>query len=114
MADPGEFPIFETEGLQQGRQIWLENCETCHAYGVAGAPLAGDSEAWAPRIAQGTDTLYQHALEGHFGPRGTMMPPRGGNESLSDAEVKAAVDYMVRLAGPRKPSQSNGGSTDDT
>ncbi len=92
-----DFPEFEGEGLALGRSVWLENCEGCHAYGIAGAPLAGDLEDWRPRLARGRATLYEHALEGFFGPMGTMMPPRGGNESLSDEEVRAAVDYMVRL-----------------
>jgi len=81
-----------------GKITWQENCEGCHGIGVAGAPVATDADAWAPRVAQGRDTLYQHAIEGFFGPMGTMMPPRGGNDQLSDEQVRAAVDYMVHLA----------------
>lgn len=66
----------------------------CHAAGVAGAPKPGDKADWAPRIAQGNDVLYKHALEGFTGSKG-MMPARGGNPSLPDDKVKAAVDYMV-------------------
>ncbi len=101
-ASAADYPEFE--GLALGRSVWVANCEGCHAYGIAGAPLPNDSAAWAPRIAQGRDTLYQHALEGFFGPKGTMMPPRGGNESLSDEQVTAAVDYMVQLATVAKPN----------
>jgi len=97
-----DYPVFEGDQLALGRTVWLENCEGCHAYGIAGAPLAGDVEVWAPRIAQGTDVLYAHALEGFFGPGSTMMPARGGNEALSDKEVMAAVDYMGRLAAPEE------------
>ena len=56
-----------------------------------GAPKMGNKIAWQPRIAQGRDKLYDHALRG--------MPPRGGNPKLNDNEVKAAVDYLVKLAG---------------
>jgi cytochrome c5 len=62
----------------------------CHGTGVAGAPKLGDKAAWAPRIKQGKDTLYNHALHGKG-----AMPPKGGNASLADDAVKAAVDYMV-------------------
>ena len=66
----------------------------CHAAGVAGAPKPGDKADWGPRIAQGKETLYKHAIEGYTGSKG-MMPARGGSASLSDADVKAAVDYMA-------------------
>ncbi len=95
MAD---YPEFDGEALQQGREIWLDTCEGCHGIGVAGAPVAGDHKAWAPRIGQGKEVLYEHAIDGFFGPGGTMMPARGGNEQLSEHEVQLAVDYMVRLA----------------
>jgi len=60
----------------------------------AGAPKPGDKADWGPRIAQGTDLLYKHAIEGFTGAKG-MMPARGGSATLSDDEVKAAVDYMI-------------------
>lgn len=88
-------PVFEDPALAAGRSIWMDTCQGCHDIGIAGAPKLGDGKAWAPRIAQGKAVLYEHAINGHFGPRGTMMPPRGGNDALSDEEVKAAVDYMV-------------------
>jgi cytochrome c5 len=54
----------------------------------------GDAADWAPRIAQGMDTLYNNAINGFTG-KGGLMPPKGGFANLSDPEVKAAVDYMV-------------------
>ena len=57
-------------------------------------PQAGDKADWGPRIAQGKDTLYKHAIDGFTGAKG-MMPAKGGASNLSDAEVKAAVDYMA-------------------
>lgn len=77
-----------------GESTYKKACALCHAAGVAGAPLPGNKEDWAPRIAQGNDTLYKHALEGFTGAKG-VMPARGGNAKLSDDEVKAAVDFMV-------------------
>jgi len=79
---------------EQGKSVFGKTCALCHAAGVAGAPKPGDKADWGPRIAQGNDTLYKHALEGFNGSKG-QMPPRGGNTALSDADVKAAVDYMV-------------------
>jgi cytochrome c5 len=77
-----------------GKAVFTKTCALCHAAGVAGAPKPGDKADWGPRIAQGNDVLYKHAIEGFTGSKGTM-PPKGGNTALSDAEVKAAVDYMV-------------------
>ena len=68
-------------------------CTACHSTGVAGAPKLGDKTAWAPRVQQGIDTLVQSALKGK-----NAMPPKGGNASLSDAQVRAAVEFMVSQA----------------
>ena len=65
----------------------------CHGAGVAGAPKAGDKAAWAPRLKIGVDALYASALKGK-----AAMPAKGGNASLPDADVKAAVDYLVAAA----------------
>jgi len=77
-----------------GKATYDKACFVCHAAGVAGAPKFGDKAAWGPRIAQGMDTLHTHALKGFQGKKG-MMPAKGGNASLSDDDVKAAVDYMA-------------------
>ncbi len=76
-----------------GKKIFETTCVVCHGTGVAGAPKFGDKAAWAPRIKTGIDTLYKVALTGKG-----AMPPRGGNKDLPDADVKAAVDYMVAAA----------------
>ena len=83
--------------IAHGKQIFSGTCFACHGTGAAGAPKAGDKSAWGPRIAKGKATLYQHALHGFTGKKG-MMPAKGGNTGLSDADVKSAVDYMVSLA----------------
>jgi len=77
-----------------GKKIFDASCAACHGAGIAGAPKFGDKAAWAPRIAQGVSVLYTHAVSGYQGKSG-VMPPKGGNTSLPDADVKAAVDYMV-------------------
>ncbi len=81
----------------KGKATFDTTCSACHATGAAGAPKAGDKGAWGPRIAQGKDALYKHALGGFQGKSG-VMPAKGGNAGLADADVKAAVDYMVGLA----------------
>jgi cytochrome c5 len=92
-----KFAEFPDARLKQGRAIWLGTCEACHANDVAGAPLVTNKTAWAPRISKGRGALYKSALGGLTGPKGTQMPPRGGNEKLTDDEVKAAVDYMLAI-----------------
>ena len=77
-----------------GKSVYGKACALCHAAGVAGAPKPGDKEAWATRVAQGKETLYKHAIEGYTGANG-MMPARGGNSTLSDDDVKAAVNFMA-------------------
>lgn len=80
-----------------GKKAFGAVCSMCHASGTAGAPRLGDKADWGPRIAQGMDVLYKHSLEGFTGEKG-MMPARGGSTTLSDDDVKAAVDYMVDKA----------------
>ena len=72
-----------------GAALYQANCFACHGTGAAGAPIVGKADAWAPRIAQGEDTLIQHALNGF-----NAMPPRGGT-TLDDDSIKAIVAYMV-------------------
>jgi cytochrome c5 len=79
---------------RDGQQVYQTTCVACHGAGIAGAPKLGDKTQWAKYIAKGRDTLYASALNGVQGSAGAM-PPKGGNPALSDAEVRAAVDYMV-------------------
>lgn len=87
----------EQAETMSGEAVYQSTCSACHAAGVAGAPMFGDAAAWSDRIAKGVDTLYNHALNGFQGDAG-VMPAKGGNTSLSDEEVKAAVDHMVEAA----------------
>ena len=91
---PVDTPVAENT---VGKSVFGKVCAMCHAVGAAGAPKPGDKADWGPRIAQGNDTLYKHALEGFTGAKG-VMPPRGTGMTLKDDEIKAAVDYMVSLS----------------
>lgn len=84
-------------GADKGKSVYEASCVACHGVGVAGAPKFGDKGAWKDRIAKGMPTLYEHAIKGFQGKSG-FMPPKGGNASLPDADVKAAVDHMVSSA----------------
>jgi len=75
-------------------KIVQANCAMCHASGLMNAPKIGDAGQWAPRIAQGKDTLIRNAINGI-----RTMPAKGGNAALSDEEVAAAVIHMVNSAG---------------
>lgn len=77
-----------------GEQVYQKLCMSCHGAGLAGAPKKGDNAAWAPRIAQGEETLFKHALEGF-----NAMPAKGGNPDLSDLEVERAVVFMANASG---------------
>ncbi|MPW07351.1 cytochrome c5 family protein [Paraburkholderia sp. CNPSo 3155] len=77
------------DASQAGKALYQSVCQACHAAGVLNAPKFGDKEAWAPRLKDSMDTVYNYALHGKG-----AMPPKGGSNA-SDADVKAAVDYMV-------------------
>jgi cytochrome c5 len=90
---PAAATVPATTAKAEGKKVFDSTCNVCHGAGIAGAPKFGDKAAWAPRLATGIDTLYKVALTGKG-----AMPPRGGNKDLSDADVKAAVDYMAAAA----------------
>ena len=81
-------------GTLDGKTIFGSLCTTCHMNAATGAPVLTDKGAWAPRVAQGVETLIKHATEGFTGAKG-MMPARGGNPALNDAQVKATVEWMI-------------------
>ena len=85
----------------RGKAAYEKSCALCHAAGLAGAPKTGVAADWAPRLARGASALQASALKGT--PRG--MPARGGNLELKDAEVGAAVGYMLaQLPAAPKPA----------
>ncbi len=75
---------------EQGLQVFNKTCFACHGTGIPGFPKVGDKDVWAPRIAQGKAVLVGHVINGF-----NAMPARGGNPDLTDAEVEAAVDYLI-------------------
>ena len=79
-----------------GKAVFEANCKLCHGIDMPGVPKVGDKAAWAARIKEGQDVLHKHAIEGF-----NAMPAKGGNTSLSDDEVKAAVDYMAKESGAK-------------
>ena len=80
-------------GAGNGKKVYDGACVACHASGVAGAPKFGDKGAWAPRLATGLDALVASVIKGKG-----AMPPKGGNVSIPDADIRAAVEYMAAAA----------------
>ena len=87
----GKVPVAKASAAVDGKGTYTAACFACHGTGAAGAPKLGDKGAWKNRIAQGSGVLNDHAINGF-----KNMPAKGGNASLSDAAVKAAVEYMVK------------------
>ena len=74
-----------------GEAVYNRVCASCHATGVSGAPIVGNKEAWASEIEEGLDQLVIDSIQGEGG-----MPPKGGCMTCADAEIKAAVVYMMQ------------------
>ncbi|MDP8305788.1 MAG: c-type cytochrome [Candidatus Chlorobium antarcticum] len=77
-----------------GKTVYDASCVACHASGIMGAPKVGLKTAWTSRIPQGLETMVQKSIKGYQGTKG-MMPAKGGNAKLTNAEVGNAVAYMV-------------------
>ena len=92
-AAPAEQSAAPVVDLAKGKAVYGSACFVCHTTGAAGAPKLGDRALWAPRIAQGMETLNMNALRGKG-----AMPPKGGRMDIPDADVVAAVAYMVSEA----------------
>ena len=82
--------VAEPTGPLSGDQVYAKFCTACHATGALNAPKFGDKAAWGPRVAQGKETLYHHAIAGF-----NQMPAKGTCMACSDDEIKAAVDHML-------------------
>jgi len=81
-------------GTTDGKTIYGNLCHSCHDTGAGGAPKITDKSAWAARVAEGEDTLIKHATEGFTGKSG-IMPAKGGNPALNDAQIKATVEFIL-------------------
>ncbi|MEN8169384.1 MAG: c-type cytochrome [Pseudomonadota bacterium] len=88
------FMISGQSAMADGKATYDSACFACHSTGAAGSPKFGDKAVWAPRIATGMDLLKKHAKEGYKGKTG-FMPAKGGRADIADADVDAAVEYMV-------------------
>ncbi len=73
-----------------GEGLYKQACQACHVAGVAGAPKFGDKAAWSARLGGGVDALTASVIKGKG-----AMPAKGGAAAASDADIKAAVEYMV-------------------
>ena len=83
-----------SSAAQSGKATYTTSCLVCHGSGVAGAPTISDKATWENRLKQGMNTVIKHAIEGFSGEKG-VMPPKGGNASLTDEQVADAVHYML-------------------
>ena len=92
-APAGSIKTAATGRADAGKNLYNTVCVACHGAGIAGAPKTGDKSAWQPRVAKGKSALYDSALHGK-----NAMPAKGGMATASDADVKAAVDYLVSQA----------------
>ncbi|GAB4165733.1 MAG: hypothetical protein OHK0026_01480 [Rhodocyclaceae bacterium] len=91
-ASPAATPPAPVAGADggDGKRLYDSVCIACHLAGVAGAPKFGDKAAWAPRLAAGIDGLVKSVITGK-----NAMPPKAGNPALTEAQIKAAVEYMI-------------------
>ena len=91
-----EMPEFQDSDLTAGRSVWKNTCRACHLMGVEGAPALSDFSQWETRLTKGEDALYQSVLKGIRGENGEYrMPPRGGNNRLTDEQLRLALAYKL-------------------
>ena len=76
--------------LAQGEDIYRQNCKVCHAQGINGAPIVGNSKMWGPRLSRSHEQLLEHAVNGYG-----LMPAKGGKTHLTDEQVSHAIFYMT-------------------
>jgi len=88
--------LFACSGSEQqaqllaGEEIVKKNCKVCHASGINGAPIIGNTNMWGPRIEKGRDALAKNAISGVG-----LMPAKGGQAHLTDEEIDLAVGYFL-------------------
>lgn len=91
---------FKKSVLKVGKKVYTKTCSICHDAGMAGAPQIYNTASWTLRLQKGMPTLYLHAINGF-----NQMPPKGSCVTCTNAEVKAAVDYIVDNS--QVPSEKN-------
>ena len=100
-------PKTEFTLIEEGAQVWDQNCKICHGTGNFGAPKITGSKFWAPRIEKGLEVLVANAQNGFLSPSGGNMPARGGNDELTDIEVESAVRFMIYHSGGQEAATQN-------
>ena len=96
---PAAAPV--AAGSADGKKVFEGLCMACHSAvsAIPFSPKITHNADWTTRLKQGKATLVKHAIEGYTGPDGGLMPPKGGNANLTDAEIEAAVVYMANQSG---------------
>ena len=95
VASMGSTAMAAKYNVAAGKKVYDVSCSSCHKTGMMGAPKLGDKAAWASRMSQGVDKMASKSVAGFKGAKG-MMPAKGGNLKLTNAEVGNAVAYMVQ------------------
>ncbi len=88
--DCGTATAAVASGPLSGEQVYNQFCFACHSSGVSGAPILGDADQWAPRVAKGMEVLMNSTINGI-----NAMPAKGTCATCSDEELQAAVEYML-------------------
>jgi len=78
------------DSSQEVEKTYNSVCAACHATGLIGAPIPGSPEM-AQRAEAGLDAMLQNSLNGL-----NAMPARGGRPDLSDEQIKAIVELMIK------------------
>ena len=103
-----EEPVAPAEESADGRKLaeakstYESLCGICHASGVGGAPVVGESSVWQPRLEKGIAAVIKNAVGGYVGDQG-VMPAKGGFAHLSDEQVAAAVEFDKETKAPSTP-----------
>lgn len=99
--DPTKLAASATQDkVADGEKIYTAHCQICHAAGIGGAPKLTDATEWNNRSKQGINVLVTHAIKGY-----KAMPPKGGCVTCSDADIKAAVEYMLKQTRNKTPQE---------
>lgn len=75
-----------------GSEVYKRNCETCHGgWGGYGAPGTDNYDAWRPSLRRGEQAMFVAVRDGR-----SSMPPRAGNPSLTDDDLRSAVEWLLK------------------
>jgi len=85
-----------TAAAGQGKDVYQRACVICHgANGKSSLPGVPDFTRKGGVLTKSDDVLLKHVTEGFQSPGSPMaMPPKGGNASLTEAQLRAALEYV--------------------